>query len=150
VNTSISAPLGHIPVYVRGGSILPLQEPGYTTTESRKNPWGLIVALSEDGDASGDLYIDDGESIEPSETKFISLKAWDGQLKADVSGSYKDENVMGNVTILGIDGCSDSISLNGESVSGATCDEDKGVLKFILKDVTNGGAWQGSWTLKWE
>ncbi|KAF2737172.1 hypothetical protein EJ04DRAFT_431393 [Polyplosphaeria fusca] len=150
VNTSISAPLGHIPVFVRGGAVIPLQEPGYTTAESRKNPWGLIVALSEDGDASGDLYIDDGESIEPAETKFISFKAGDGQLKAEVQGSYGDSNALGNVTILGVDECGGEIKLNGVSAGDVQCDKDSGVLRFSLKDVTSGGAWQGTWTLTWE
>ena len=40
-NTTIDAPLGHIPLYVRGGSVLPLQEPGYTTYDCRRNPTRL-------------------------------------------------------------------------------------------------------------
>ena len=84
VNTTIPAPLGHIPVYIRGGAVLPTQEPGYTTTESRKNPWGLIVALAEDGCASGSLYVDDGESIEPESTLEVFFTAQNGQLKADI------------------------------------------------------------------
>ncbi|KAF2112173.1 glycosyl hydrolases family 31-domain-containing protein [Lophiotrema nucula] len=149
VNTTIDAPLGHIPVFIRGGSVVPLQEPGYTTRDSRQNPWGLIVALSGDGDASGDLYIDDGESIEPNATKTISFKAWDGKLKADVKGDYVDTNALGNVTILGVDGGCGHVKLNGKSISGQQYDEDTGVLKFSLRDATSGGAWQGSWTLSW-
>ena len=102
VNTSISAPLGHIPVYLRGGSITPLQEPGYTTTESRKNPWGLIVALDDDGDAKGKLYIDDGESIEQEATLNVRFEAKEGELRVDVEGEYKDANALGNVTVLGV------------------------------------------------
>ncbi|KAF2259796.1 hypothetical protein CC78DRAFT_52378 [Lojkania enalia] len=149
VNTTIDAPLGHIPIFVRGGSVLPLQEPGYTTRESRKNPWGLIVALSEDGDAKGELYIDDGESLEPSGTLEITFRAGDGKLKADVKGSYKDANALGNVTILGVDSIG-KVKLNGKSIDGAEYDEDTRVLKLDLKDVTSCGAWQGSWTLSWE
>ena len=41
-----------------------MQEPGLTTTESRRNPYSLIVALDVAGgsDAFGDVYLDDGES----------------------------------------------------------------------------------------
>ncbi|KAF2661862.1 glycoside hydrolase family 31 protein [Lophiostoma macrostomum CBS 122681] len=151
VNTTIDAPLGHIPVYIRGGSVLPTQEPGYTTTESRKNPWGLLVALSEDGEASGELYVDDGESLEPTDTLYIVFSARDSQLKADVNGTYKDTNALGNVTILGVDSVGD-VKLNGESVGEAKVDHDDstGVLKLSgLNDLTSAGAWSESWTLSW-
>ncbi|CAO2658127.1 Nn.00g073870.m01.CDS01 [Neocucurbitaria sp. VM-36] len=152
VNTTISAPLGHIPVFIRGGSILPIQEPGYTTTESRKNPWGLIVSLSSDGAASGSLYVDDGESLEPSETLEVSFAALDGQLKVDVQGEYKDMNALGNVTILGVSACAAEIKLNGEAIEQSKVDynQTSSVLKLSgLNDLTKVGAWKGSWTLSW-
>ena len=64
-NVTISAPLGHIPVFVRGGNILPMQQPAMTTVAARKTPWSLLVALGEEGAASGSLYLDDGESVSP-------------------------------------------------------------------------------------
>jgi alpha-glucosidase len=152
VNTTISAPLGHIPVYIRGGAVLPIQEPGYTTTESRKNPWGLIVALAEDGSASGSLYVDDGESIEPEETLEISFAACSGQLKVNVEGDFKDTNALGNVTILGVSGISSQIKLNSEAIdaSKVVYNQTASTLKLSgLNDLTSGGAWQGSWTLSW-
>jgi alpha-glucosidase len=152
VNTSIPAPLGHIPVFIRGGSVLPTQEPGYTTTESRNNPWGLIVALSGDGEACGSLYVDDGESLEPSETLEIELSAKDGCLKAAISGEYVDTNPLGNVTIMGLfDGIGD-VKLNDEAVDDdkVDYDEDGGVLRLTgLNDLTSGGAWKNDWTLSW-
>jgi len=72
-NVTLAAPLEHINVHVRGGSILPLQEPGYTTTETRQNPWAILVALDYDGRASGDLYLDDGESLVPNTTKIVNV-----------------------------------------------------------------------------
>ncbi|KAF2177647.1 glycoside hydrolase family 31 protein [Zopfia rhizophila CBS 207.26] len=153
VNTTIDAPLGHIPVFIRGGSVLPLQEPGYTTTQSRKNPWGLLIALSEDGDAKGELYVDDGESLEPSETLFVTFNAGDGKLGVGVKGGYKDRNTLGNLTIMGVDGCEGEIRLDGKSVSDekVDCDEKTGVLQLSgLNDLTMGGAWSGNWTLSWE
>jgi len=54
---------------IRGGSILPTQKPGVTTTESRKNDFELIVALDEAGNAKGELYWDDGDSL--GKTNFV-------------------------------------------------------------------------------
>lgn len=72
-NKTIDAPLGHIPVYVRGGYVLPMQEPGLTTAASRRNPWALTVALDKAGGARGSLYVDDGESIKPNATLFVEV-----------------------------------------------------------------------------
>ncbi|GME93485.1 unnamed protein product [Ambrosiozyma monospora] len=60
---TLDAPLnGDVPLFVRGGFVLPLQDPAYTISESRENPFRLIAALDANGDASGDLFLDDGES----------------------------------------------------------------------------------------
>lgn len=67
-NVTIDAPLGHIPVYIKGGKVVPLQEPGLTTTLVRNSPYSFIVALDGEGRASGGLYIDDGESLESDST----------------------------------------------------------------------------------
>ena len=47
--------------------MIPMQDPGLTTTESRKNPFSLLVALDGGGAAEGDLFLDDGEAIEITE-----------------------------------------------------------------------------------
>lgn len=39
-----------------------LQEPAFSTAESRKKGMALVVALTPDGFARGDLFWDDGES----------------------------------------------------------------------------------------
>ncbi|KAF2354035.1 P-type trefoil domain [Trinorchestia longiramus] len=60
----VPAPLGgKVPVFVRGGAILPTQRPAANTVLSRKNPLGLIVAPSVAGMASGDFFWDDGEGL---------------------------------------------------------------------------------------
>ncbi|KAM9292474.1 sucrase-isomaltase, intestinal-like [Morus bassanus] len=76
--TTVAAPLSKIPLFIRGGYILPEQAPATTTTKSahqfvltlvnvfvnsRLNPFGLIVALDEQEEASGPLFWDDGDSV---------------------------------------------------------------------------------------
>lgn len=72
-NVTIAAPLGHIPVYVKGGKVIPLQQPALTTADVRNSPYSLLVALDGEGKASGGLYIDDGESIETDNSTWIDV-----------------------------------------------------------------------------
>lgn len=72
-NVTIEAPLGHIPVYVRGGNVVPMHEPGLTTAAVRASPWSLLVALDTSGEANGGLYLDDGESLEPEATAWVDV-----------------------------------------------------------------------------
>jgi alpha-glucosidase len=44
-----------------------------TTKECRSNPWGLIAATSLEGTASGQLYVDDGESVNPNATLWVEV-----------------------------------------------------------------------------
>ncbi|KAM6932993.1 sucrase-isomaltase, intestinal [Xenentodon cancila] len=60
----MQTPLTHINLHIRGGYILPWQKPERNTVLSRKNPLGLIVALSDNGTAEGSLFWDDGEGID--------------------------------------------------------------------------------------
>nr|BAD18495.1 unnamed protein product [Homo sapiens] len=59
----LKAPLDHINLHVRGGYILPWQEPAMNTHSSRQNFMGLIVALDDNGTAEGQVFWDDGQSI---------------------------------------------------------------------------------------
>lgn len=59
---SLNAPIDHIPLHIRGGYILPTQKPAINTAASRLNPFGLIVAPDENGEARGDLFYDDGHT----------------------------------------------------------------------------------------
>ncbi|AQK81487.1 Glycosyl hydrolase family 31 protein [Zea mays] len=44
-----------------GGNILPLQLPELTTSRARQTAFHLLVALAEDGSASGELFLDGGD-----------------------------------------------------------------------------------------
>lgn len=104
-NTTIDAPLGHIPVYIRGGHILPTQEPALTTRDSRKNPWGIIVALGVDGTASGSLYIDDGESKIQTSTLYVKVRIriihspFPLPLPCSTSAPYKPHSLIHKLTL---------------------------------------------------
>ncbi|KAL9620872.1 MAG: hypothetical protein Q9160_004654 [Pyrenula sp. 1 TL-2023] len=151
-NTTIDAPLGHIPVYVRGGAVLPLQQPAMVTRDARNTPWSILVALGVNGSATGDLYLDDGESITPNATKTVTFSAQGNRLTAGVSGTYQDTNPLSNVTILGVSTApsGSNVTLNGMSVVQAQYDAAAKKL-FVggLDSATSAGAYAANWTLTW-
>ncbi|XP_071528131.1 lysosomal alpha-glucosidase-like [Panulirus ornatus] len=66
---NLEAPKDRIPLLVRGGYIIPTQMPANTTTSSRKNGLGLLVAPGVFGRASGEFYWDDGDSLDTVPSK---------------------------------------------------------------------------------
>nr|KAF6319833.1 putative maltase-glucoamylase 2 (putative) [Myotis myotis] len=63
----LKAPLDHINLHIRGGYILPWQEAAMNTHSSRQLFMGLIVALDDNGKAEGQMFWDDGQSIDTYE-----------------------------------------------------------------------------------
>ncbi|GLA57182.1 hypothetical protein AtubIFM54640_003307 [Aspergillus tubingensis] len=152
VNTTISAPLGHIPVYVRGGNILPMQEPALTTRGARQTPWALLAALGSNGTASGQLYLDDGESIYPNATLRVGFTASRSSLRSSAQGRWKERNPLANVTVLGVNKEPSAVTLNGKTVSpGSITYNSTSQVLFVggLQNLTNGGAWAENWVLEW-
>ncbi|XP_069853023.1 uncharacterized protein [Dipodomys merriami] len=92
----LPAPLDHINLHVRGGHILPWQEPALNTHLSRQNPLGLIIALDENNEARGELFWDDGQSKDTvANDVYISCEFTANQTHLDVTISkttYKDPN----------------------------------------------------------
>ncbi|KAI9817108.1 MAG: hypothetical protein M1827_001220 [Pycnora praestabilis] len=152
VNTTIDAPLGHIPVFVRGGYVLPTQQPALVTRDARDNPWGLIAALSATGLAEGSLYVDDGESLVPNATLQVSFTAASSTLQVSVQGSYKDTNALANVTLLGVASPVSTVTLNGANIPSSAINYNttsKCLAITSLNNATSAGAWSANWTLAW-
>ncbi|CAF4949045.1 unnamed protein product, partial [Rotaria socialis] len=75
---SINAPLETIPILLRGGAIVPTQGFANNTKLSRMQPFGLIIIPDLNGNAVGDLFYDDGESIDTITAKsyFLATFKW--------------------------------------------------------------------------
>ncbi|KAL5515497.1 hypothetical protein EMCRGX_G000671 [Ephydatia muelleri] len=69
----LNAPYNYIPLHVRGGSVIPMQTPSTTTTQSRLNSFQLLIAPDGNQTASGYLYLDDGESLTTDQTNNYTL-----------------------------------------------------------------------------
>ncbi|XP_036206938.1 sucrase-isomaltase, intestinal [Myotis myotis] len=97
-----------IGLHIRGGYIIPIQQPAVTTTASRKNPLGLIVALDEDNTAKGDFFWDDGETKDTIENGiYIFYKFSVSNNKLDIScthSSYQEGTALAfeTIKILGL------------------------------------------------
>ncbi|NWI69361.1 LYAG glucosidase, partial [Todus mexicanus] len=102
----LPAPLDTINVHVRAGHILPLQEPAFSTAESRKKGMALVVALTPDGFARGDLFWDDGESwqsFERGDYTEILFLATQGAVLSQLlrASAHLDGVLLEAVTVLG-------------------------------------------------
>lgn len=159
VNTTISAPLGHIPVYLRGGYVVPMQEPALTTRDARNSPWSLVASLDGAQSATGQLYLDDGESVEQNATRTVKFTANQSSISAFSEGDFEDTNKLANITILGLrlphadlsKGLR-SLTLNGKPLppAVATYNTELHILSITgLQAWFKGGAWEQNWVLKW-
>ncbi|NXA19815.1 LYAG glucosidase, partial [Ibidorhyncha struthersii] len=102
----LPAPLDTINVHVHAGHIIPLQEPAFSTAESRKKGMALVVALTPDGFARGDLFWDDGESwqtFEKGDYTEILFLATRGAVLSQLlrASAHLDGVLLEAVTVLG-------------------------------------------------
>ncbi|KAH9288315.1 hypothetical protein KI387_032432 [Taxus chinensis] len=125
----LQAPLDTINVHVYEGSILPMQEMGRTTREVRKSPFSLVVAMGSKMEASGELYLDNGDDLnmklESGKSSFIkfyaSVEEKGLRLRSIVQmGKYaiREGWILQTVTVLGLKTSSNSIAaLSSATVS---------------------------------
>jgi alpha 1,3-glucosidase len=72
---TIEAPLEKIPLLMRSGHIIPRKDRARRSSALMKaDPYTLVVVLGDSGDASGELYIDDGETFDYQQGAFIHRK----------------------------------------------------------------------------
>ncbi|XP_041673512.1 lysosomal alpha-glucosidase isoform X1 [Cheilinus undulatus] len=129
----LPAPLDTINVHVREGHIIPQQEPALTTTASRRNPFFLTVALSAGGWARGDLFWDDGDSLDTFENEnycYIIFIAGQGQVVSDpirLNGAL-DGLLLGGLRVFGVPSPPLYVLANGDKVRDFTYRSDTKVL----------------------
>ncbi|KAL6030232.1 hypothetical protein STEG23_035760, partial [Scotinomys teguina] len=106
-SVEMELPGDKIGLHLRGGYVFPTQQPGTTTTASRKNPLGLIIALDENKEARGELFWDDGETKDTvAKNIYLFSEFYVTQNHLDVtisSANYKDPNNLAfqEIKILG-------------------------------------------------
>ncbi|PVU86323.1 hypothetical protein BB561_006744 [Smittium simulii] len=98
-NYTLEAPIEHVNVHIKGGSIISTQEARMTVEESRASDFTLIVALDENSKASGDLYLDDGLTYNTSHTT-INFSYDNKKLTSKGTYNYKEHTSICKIIIL--------------------------------------------------
>ncbi|XP_067170946.1 neutral alpha-glucosidase AB isoform X2 [Apteryx mantelli] len=100
--------MSSVPVYQRGGTVVPRQERARRSAECmRGDPFTLYVALSPQGTAEGDLFLDDGRTFDfQTHNRFLHRRFTfaSGALTAraaDPSGAFDTPAWLERVVILG-------------------------------------------------
>lgn len=104
---AVDASLDRIPVFIRGGSIIPRKNRvRRSAVVSLNDPYTLIVALNANGAAVGHVFIDDGESFEYQRNNYLYLKIAfsNNQLTSSFvsDGRFDTKSWLEKVVILGI------------------------------------------------
>jgi lysosomal alpha-glucosidase len=122
-NVTLSSPIDYISIHVRGGSILPLLPATQRTDLSRLEKFELLVAVGGDGSASGELFWDDGESIDSltannySDILFSLTNANNLVSTIPKAGYEPAQGVkLGSVTFYGIKQAPTGVTVNGVTI----------------------------------
>jgi alpha-glucosidase len=121
---SIRPALETLPVFVRGGSILPLQPLVQSTSERPDGPLALRVYPGPD--CHGALYLDDGSTFEYREGAFLRLhfscektpSGWKVNIRPR-EGRYKPWWSTIQITLFGWDAANGLVSMQGKALSTA-------------------------------
>ncbi|KAK0227678.1 alpha-glucosidase [Armillaria fumosa] len=115
-----------IPVFIKGGSILPLRvQAPMTTAELRKKDFELVVAPRGDGTAMGKLYLDDGVSIEQSATTNVEMAFANEKLVVSGSFGFEAGVHVAKVLVLGVEAKPNSVHVNNQTAKSQYDDANK-------------------------
>ncbi|XP_054724424.1 lysosomal alpha-glucosidase-like [Uloborus diversus] len=114
LNASLTDPIN---TAIRGGHVIPIQAPGPTTTTCRENPFGLVVVLDDKQEAFGELYWDDGDSLDTLENEnynLIKFSAKQDVLQSSVvMNGYRASMKLASISLSGLSQIPHTVSLNG-------------------------------------
>jgi hypothetical protein len=104
-----------------------------TTQNSRKNPFFLNIALDDNNFAKGDLFIDDGESLDsiPNKNFYVEYISSNNKLTSKiVSNNYDVSNLrLSEISIYGAPKTC-RVTLNGRTFSSFSYSDTSKVLNI--------------------
>lgn len=116
----VSTPLEKIPLFQRGGSVIATkQRVRRCSALMHRDPYTLTIALNPKAQAEGDLYVDDGYTLDYKSGAYIYMNFTfqGGRLmarKANPGSQYKSESWIERVVILGISNSPKGILLTAD------------------------------------
>lgn len=105
----LDAPLHKIPVHLRGGNIIPIQAPQTTVHETSQGPLSVLVALDSEDRARGNLYHDDGRSMDVTGSYTLADMTANGE-SLTITGTFGYPHRLDKITLLGSSTCNASAS----------------------------------------
>jgi len=142
ISTKLDAPLSHINVHIRSGSVILLHaEPGYTTKETRGGPYALLVSLDAEGNARGTAYIDDGISDPPGPSVDLIFVASGGSLSITATGTdgkdkYDITSRLQSMTVLGVQQSPAEVSIASEVLGKDAWTFQEDADRLVLANLT--------------
>jgi alpha-glucosidase (family GH31 glycosyl hydrolase) len=154
------APLDTLVTLYRGGSVVVTQPvmTALTTTEQLKQPYTVVAALDASGSASGQLYLDDGETIGAFEKGqytsvqyTVAASGHAGSLTAQVTHAQYDtpaSAVVSDFKVLGVSTSPSTVVVNGKVVSSGDWSYDSSTLVLAVSSQSLGH--NQTYTLSWK
>ncbi|XP_050282376.1 alpha-xylosidase 1-like [Quercus robur] len=150
LNVTLDAPLHVVNVHLYQNTILPMQQGGMISKEARKTPFNLIVTFpaGSDGEAKGNLFIDDDELPEMKlgngYSTYIDFHATVSKGTVKVWSEVQESKFaldqglhIEKISVLGLDGSgqASALEVNGKPVTNASNIE----LSTTKQNVLEGG-----------
>lgn len=112
---TVPAALDQIPLFIRGGSIITTRErPRRSSKAMKQDPFTFRIALSKQGTASGQLYLDDGESYDHEKGQLVWRK-----FTADKTSSSKVKKPLLKISSRDMASQNPDGVVNGVALKGA-------------------------------
>lgn len=139
----ITPALDTLPVFVRGGAIIPRQPLVQSTSETPRGP--LELRVYPDRTCTGSLYMDDGVSFNYLKGDYLRVnytcEGYEDALRLKISpqeGSYKPWFNQIQAVIYGVKQQPQKVELNGNSIAGSSYDQKQQKLTVTFANPSQG------------
>jgi alpha-glucosidase len=143
IEVEIKPALAELPVFVRGGSIIPRQPLVQSTSEVPQGPLELRVYPGPN--CSGSIYQDDGISFGYKRGEFLrqtfTCETVPGEVRVKLStreGSYRPWWKETEVVLYDWQSANPNVTLNGRLISGSRYDPAYHVLRILIPEQAQG------------
>ncbi|XP_066464644.1 neutral alpha-glucosidase C isoform X2 [Eleutherodactylus coqui] len=143
----VDVTIEEIPVYQRGGSIIPVYTTiGKSTGWMDNSPYELHIALDRKGTAVGEIYIDDGHSFQYLHERMFSYRRFTFKKNilcsstADKMGCYPVKSTLENVYVMGLKNSPSEVIVHeaGEKKKKLAYTYNKDLCVLSLKNISLG------------